>query len=212
MFCVLGNITFQALGSPEVLDSSSASSYAEHKTVESMPRLQWVGEELEELSLDIMLHVSFSNPAADLAQLQAARKAHQAMALVFGNGYHAGYFVITKLSKSPKQLAADGSIIAIELKLQLKQWAQSIEVDPTAPPQPASTPPGMIVGNLKPGQQVAGAVNPVTGVVTFPATQAGVSAAVISPQEAAVLGGADPNAVPTAAITRMDPSVGAVLT
>ncbi len=211
MFAILGDITFQAIGSPESIETTSGSTFAEHKTVESTPKLQWIGEELDELALEIMLHVNYSNPAADIAALQAARTAHQAMALVYASGYHAGYFVITKLSKSLVQAAADGSIIAIKLKLALKQWVLDIELDPAAPPQPDFTPPGMIVGALAPGQSVAGVVA-ANGTVTFPAPQAGTSAVLNNPAEpGAPAEGADPSLVPSATITRMDPSVGAVL-
>ncbi len=207
MFAVLGDITFEVLRSPESFESVSASSYAEHKTVESTPKLQWVGDELETLALEIQLHVNFANPAADLAALEAARKAHRAMALVFGSGYHAGYFVITKIAKSLQQLAADGSLIAIKLKLELKEWALSVEVDPTAPPQPDFTPPGVIIGSLQPGESVAGVVGP-TGTVTLPSGQAGVSPLVNNPAApGAPAPGADPDLVPLTTITRADPSV-----
>ncbi len=211
MYALLGDITFEALASPETNESSSGATFAEHKTVESTPKLQWIGDELDELTLEILLHVNISDPASDLAALQAALRAHQAMALVFGSGFHAGYFVLTKITKSLKQQAADGSIIAMTLKLALKQWVQSIEIDPNAPPVPAFTPPGVIVGSLLPGQSVADVVA-ADGSVTFPATSKGVSTVVNNPSApGAPAPGADPNMVDVATITRMDPSVGGVL-
>jgi len=211
MFALLGDITLEAVASPETIESARGWDFAEQKTVESTPKLQWIGNELEDITLDFVSHVSFADPAADVATLEAAGDAHRALALVFGNGEHWGYFVITKLSKSPKQLAADGSTIAIALKLTLKQWERSVEIDPNAPPKPAVTPPGVIVGTLAPGQSVAGVVA-ADGTVTFPSASKGVSTIVNNPAApGAPLPGADPNMVLVATITRMDPSVGAVL-
>ncbi len=207
LFCVLGNITFQALGSPQSIESSLGWRYAEHKTVESTPKLQWVGAELGELSLDILLHTLFANPATDRAALYAAAQAHQAMALVFGNGDHRGYFVIEKISESAQKLADDGSFISITLKLSLKQWARSIEIDPNAPPQPATPPPAIIVGPLAPGQNVAGTVN-----ATGTAGAGGVSALAITPEPIAPPSESfDPLLVPTSEVCRMDPNVGGIL-
>src|ERR1700728_4076219 len=129
-FAILGTVLFQAISSPETFESKRGWTFAEHKTVESTPLLQWTGNELEEISLDISLHVAFANPTADLAALVAAGKSHSALPLVFGNGTHRGWFVITKLTETAKKLADDGTIIAVGVKLELKQWVRSVEIDP----------------------------------------------------------------------------------
>lgn len=208
-FAVLGNITFEAISSPESIQASHAWKFAEHPTVESTPKLQFIGNELKEISLEILLHVSFASPASDTAALEAAAEAHQAMALIFGNGDHWGYYVITKLTKNPVKLAADGSIIAITLKLELKQWVKSDALAQLPSPESA---PGMIVGALAPGQSVAGVVA-ADGTVSFPAPQAGTSAIVSNPAASgAPEEGDDPDLVPTTTAARMDPSAGALLT
>ncbi len=211
MFATLGQITFEALGSPETFESSREYSYVEHKVVESSPLLQWMAEELETISLDMLLHVAFAQPLTDLATIRAAASAHQAMALVLGNGVHRGYFVITKIAETARQLADDGSIIALSLKVELKQWARSVEVDPNAPPVPSFTPPAIVIGPLAPGQSVAGAVS-TSGAVTFPKNQAGTSAIVSNPPSPAP-SAPQPAAdnVPVTSIWRMDTSVGGVL-
>jgi len=205
-FAQLGNIVFEAISSPESIVASRAWNFAEHKTVESTPKLQFIGNELAQISLEILLHVSFTTPASDVAALESAAGAHQAMALVFGNGDNWGYYVITRLAKTMVKLAADGSIIAITLKLDLKQWVKSVGI----PPAPESS-PGIIVGALAPGQSVAGVVA-ADGTVTFPAPQAGTSAIVSNSSPAgAPEPAANPDLVSTVAAARMDPSVGVLL-
>lgn len=181
IFAVLGPITFQALGSPEAIESSRGWNFAEHKTVESTPVLQWIGDELEQLTLDILLHVSINQPAADLAALLAAAESHQALALVFGNGEHRGWFVITKISESAKKLADDGSLVALALKLTLKEWARTVEADPNTAPRPASPPPALLDSP------------PPSAILYTPAT----------PPSLLV-----PDMVDPRAITRSDPAVG----
>jgi phage protein U len=207
LFAVLGPILFQAVGSPESLESSRGWNYAEHKTVESTPLLQWIGDELEMINLEILLHVQYSQPFTDRAALIAAAEAHQAMPLVFGNGTHRGWFVITKIAETAHQLADDGSPIAITLKLELKQWAQNVEIDPAAPPLPATPPPALIVGPLAPGESVAGVVA-ATGLVTFTGTNAGVSAVTNQPSGTGIAVTTDPFSVPLQQVVRADPSVG----
>lgn len=209
-FAVLGNIIFQPLNSPQSFESSRGWDFAEHKTIESAPKLQWIGEALEEVSLDILLHVLVNNPAVDRATLYAAAGAHRALALVWGNGQHRGYYVITSIAESASKLGGDGSIISLTLKLKLKQWARSIEIDPNAPPQPAAPPPGIIIGATAPGQSVAGVVA-ADGTVTFPSAQAGTSAVVNNPASSIPPSG-NFDLASNAVITRMDPAAGAVLT
>src|SRR5258707_15051972 len=97
MFAALGEILSEVVGSPERLESVRDYDFAEHRVVEGRPRLQWVGNGLERLKIELMMHSSFSNPAAQLALLRATAAAHRALPLVFGNGGFRGFFVIDSL-------------------------------------------------------------------------------------------------------------------
>src|SRR5215469_17363075 len=108
MFATLGEILFTTLTSPEAFRAQTGYSYAEHKVVESAPRLQWLANDLQKISLDLGFHVAFTNPATQMNLLRAAAEDHQARALVFGNGVHRGYFVIETLEETFHQTADDG--------------------------------------------------------------------------------------------------------
>lgn len=127
MFAALGDIQFEVVGSPEGYDSAGAYDFAEQRVIESKPRLQWVGDELDRLSFELMWHASFTNPAAQLALLRATAATHLALPLVFGDGDFRGFFVIESIKVKSQQLSASGAPIAIRVALALKEWI----VDPT---------------------------------------------------------------------------------
>ncbi|HEY9159373.1 phage tail protein [Candidatus Binatus sp.] len=122
MFAALGDIQFEVVGSPEGYESAGAYDFAEQRVIESKPRLQWVGDDLERLKFELMWHSSFTNPAVQLALLRATAAQHLALPLVFGNGGFRGFFVIESIKMKSQQLSAGGAPIAIRVALALKEW------------------------------------------------------------------------------------------
>ena len=169
MFAVLGEIQFEVVGSPEGYESTGAYDYCEQRVVESKPRLQWVGDELERLSFELMWHSSFTNPAAQLALLRGTAAQHLALPLVFGNGGFRGFFVIESIAMRSQQLSAHGAPIAITAALSLKEWAVESELLPGAPILPDFVPLGIIsaasgsVSGSIPGVSALLRVSPATG-------------------------------------------------
>jgi phage protein U len=151
VFAVLGDILFQALTSPESFESKRDFDYAEHKIVQDRPRLQWTADALETVAFELMLHVNFVNPQSQLNALVAAARDHQARALVFGNGLHRGYFVLTSIAEVHKHSADDGSLIWATAKLDLKEYVIGAGFDPLAPPRPKTPPPAIVTAAPAPG-------------------------------------------------------------
>jgi phage protein U len=201
VFAELGQIRFQVVGSPEHLESERHFDYAELEVIEARPRLQWLGDNLERLTLDLMFHASFSDPAAQLAALLTAAHSHQGLPLVFGNGVFRGYFVIESVATRSAQLSASGAPIAVAARIELKEFALDSAVDPGAPPIPlfaplalvttafgaAGTPPALALPAATPGaaltpEGVTALINtPQAPGVPAPNLQAGdVPAAVIT--------------------------------
>ncbi len=197
MFAVLGDIHFQVLGSPEALESTRAYDYAEHRVIEARPLLQWLANDLERLSFDLLFHKSFTDPSAELAGLKAAAEAHQALALVFGTGDFRGYFVIESIATRSVKLSASGDPIAITVRLMLKEWVRDAELDPAAPPVASFIPLAVIAADTSAGAQAA------SSGLTIPSAEAGLSALFSS---LAPLGAPGPSLtaadVPVAVITR----------
>jgi hypothetical protein len=90
------------------------------------------------IKLELLLHASFTDPAASLLTLQLVASTHAALPLVFGNGDFRGYFVITAIDSVSRQLSGIGDIFAIVVRLSLRE--SPIEFDTSAPPIPAFLP------------------------------------------------------------------------
>ncbi|HJU11864.1 MAG TPA: phage tail protein [Candidatus Binataceae bacterium] len=144
MLALFGEIAFETLISPDAFHSSTGYTYAEHQTVQSATRLQWLANELQKISLEFSFHIAFVNPKTQMDLLRAAAEDHQARALVFGNGVHRGYFVIDNLEETYQQLADDGSYIATSARVELREWIPGAEFDPFAPPRRTTPPPGIV--------------------------------------------------------------------
>lgn len=144
MYAILGEIIFDVLTSPQAFESARKYDYAEHKVVQDRPRLQWIANDLETLTLELSFHAQFTNPQRQLTLLENAAEDHRARAFVYGNGIHRGYFVVSELSEVHRHNADDGSLIYATARVTLKEWALSVEVDPAAPPKPKAPPPGII--------------------------------------------------------------------
>jgi phage protein U len=134
MFAVFGDIFFELLSSPNGFESTRSWDYAEHRVVENRPQLQWIADDLETIELDFQFHASFTDPSLQLNAMIAAAGDHNARPLVFGNGVHRGYFVVTSIRTSSRQMAADGSLISIVVRAVLKEWAPGSEITSTASP------------------------------------------------------------------------------
>ena len=200
MFAELGEIKFQVVGSPEHLEAERRYDYAEHDVIEARPRLQWLADGLERLVLDLMFHVSFTNPAAELAALRAAANAHQALALVLGDGTLRGYFVIESIATRSAQLGANGAPIAVAARVELKEFTLDSELDPSAPPLAPFTPLALVNAAAASGAAapLASSAAPLAAV-----SPEGVTAILNRPAPAgAIAPNLLPADVPTSVITR----------
>ena len=144
MFAAFGEIVFELLGSPDSLESVRRWHYAEHRVIEDVPRLQWVGDDLETINITILFHSSYTDPAAESAALLAAASDHGARALIFGNGDHRGYFVVSSMRTIYRHMAADGTPIAIAVQAELKESPLADAVNSGALLRPSFTPIGIV--------------------------------------------------------------------
>jgi phage protein U len=170
MFATLGSITFELLGSPSAYESSHRWSYAEQFVVEARPRLQWISEALQTISLELRFHAAFTDPAAELGSLLALAASHSAQALVLGNGQHQGYFVIVALRTISSVMSAADDIISMTVRLGLKEWPLDSALDPTVAVRP----------NFAPIAIVAAPAGETTTAVTYSGAL-GVASTISSP-------------------------------
>jgi phage protein U len=196
VFAELGQIRFQVIGSPQAIHSQRSYDYAEHGVIEARPRLQWVGSGLERISFDILMHASFTDPAAQVVALGDGAAAHLAMPLVFGNGLFRGYFVIESIATRSTQLSAGGNPIAITVRLGLREWVPDSGLGSSSAAIPTFSPLGLVSSAGAALTLAAGASlvpEGVTPLLSVPAAAAPPTALTM------------PGDVPAAVITRSAP-------
>lgn len=122
MFAILGEIEFDIVTSPTGLERRGSADWARHNLIQGKPKLEWTGEGLEEISLDISLHVALGDPEARLKQLRDAKADHQPLAFVLGNGNYLGPYVISDISTTVRRTAAAGGLWAATVQVSLIEY------------------------------------------------------------------------------------------
>ena len=152
-FAALGSVSFMLLGSPETLVRDRKSVFAKLPVIGAPPVLQWIYDDLEQVTMGIRLHNWWCDPDSAVALLDSVRVSHQPQPLVMGTGIPlagllgggqaspvAGQYVVTELSVTDLWRYA-GVAQHIDCKLVLSQW------QPALPPgAPSMQPPGPTPG------------------------------------------------------------------
>lgn len=125
MFAQLGNIKFDLITYFNGLDDVQKHTFAEHQTIESKPKLQFIGDELDELNIKLNFHSSFCSPEDEIKKLKNTAKKHQELAFILGNGKYVGKFIIQEISSTTQQSDKFGNLISIEAEIKLKEWSEN---------------------------------------------------------------------------------------
>lgn len=165
MFAILGDIEFDMLNTPDSLEGTFGSDYAELSRIGVKPGLQFTGDKLDEYRISILFHTSYGDPLARYQAINAARLRHQALAFVLGNGDYKGWFVITDLSASMQLMGADGTLQALQLEVTLREFT-GMPGNPLKPPALKSQIPGLSA-LTKPAQPVSGIAGMIRTAVGY---------------------------------------------
>jgi len=142
---LLGEVSFDLITYFEGHELSFGADYAEHALIEGKPRLQFIGDRLDERNWSLVFHAGFCDPEAELQKLRRLIASHGAAPLTFANGDHKGFFVPLEASVGFRQSSRDGTAIWIEASLKLREHVapqtlveQVASQAPTAAEIPAS--------------------------------------------------------------------------
>ncbi|HFG7809396.1 TPA: phage tail protein [Salmonella enterica subsp. enterica serovar Java] len=173
MFALLGDIEINTGISPDKLDGTYGSDFAELDRISGKPGLQYIGGKLDEYSWSFALHFRYCDPVSVWNQINAARLAHQALAVVIGMDYP-GWFVITDATRNITLATPDGQIQALAVTLTLREFTG----DPNNPPTPVAVKSALSgVGAItKPVQQATG----ITGLLHTAVTAARTAQSALS--------------------------------
>ncbi|ARU23677.1 hypothetical protein RSSE_c3294 [Ralstonia solanacearum] len=146
MFALLGDVQFDLITYFDGFELQFGADFAEHALIEGKPRLQFVGDKLDEIRIQLAFHAYYCDPEVELAKLKKAAAAHQAMALVLGNGDYKGWFVLTEAQATSTQTDKAGTLIALEANITLREFVGDKKnplkppaVQPKLPPAAAQT-------------------------------------------------------------------------
>lgn len=121
-YALLGSIAFDLLNAPTALDERRSAAYAEHQVLSGKPRLQAMGLDLTEITLQLSLHYKLGDVERRYQALVAAKANQQALALIMGNNKFRGRFVITELSSSTLFTDDKGNALAREVSVTLREF------------------------------------------------------------------------------------------
>ena len=177
MYAMLGNVRFELLEGFTALEETHTADFARHEVLKGRPRLQALRNALTEIRFSLRLHWKLGNPDTAFKGLVAAKEAQQAVALVYGSGRFAGWFVIESVSSHTLVTDGQGRTASREVDVSLTEFVG----DPNNPlPTPAvktggqnpllSLLPESVRGQVS---QVAQAVE--KGVKIYRAAQSGIA-------------------------------------
>lgn len=125
----LGDHQYQVTGTITGLESETKAKFAQHDVIEGKPRLQAIGDELEQLTLTIELHAGYCDPVYEIGFLKSAIAAHTALPLIFASGELRGRYVLEQLNETHNVHDATGVPIHISVRLVLKEWVEDQTID-----------------------------------------------------------------------------------
>jgi phage protein U len=119
---ILGDIEFEVASHPSAQSERTTANYAEHARIQGKPRLEWIGEGLDELSLEVSLHASVGDPEARVRELKKAKTDHAPLPYVLGSGDFRGIYVIAGLDVTTRKTDGFGRLVAATVSLTLREF------------------------------------------------------------------------------------------
>lgn len=140
VYAVLGETELEIIAWLNGLDMRFAANYAEQPLIGRKGLLQHTGFAPDEVSMRVLLHAQWCNPADEVAKLKRLLDDTEPVAFVLGSGEYRGVFVLTELEVVSTQTDGDGVAIAFEADASLREYIG----DPALP-----EPPGVIAKGFR---------------------------------------------------------------
>lgn len=121
-FALLGDIAFDLITAPTSFDEKCSATFVEHAVLSGKPRLQAMGDDLTEITLQLRLHYQLAPVEPRYQALINAKEKQAPLALVLGFSQFKGHFVISELSSQTLFSDAQGNALAREVSLTLREF------------------------------------------------------------------------------------------
>lgn len=122
MWAVLGEIEFELFNHPTLFEERTSADFAEHALIQGKPRLEFVGEGLDELQLELQLHAALVDPEAQIRRFKTAKAERKPLPLVLGSGDYRGVYLITQVDTRVTRTDGHGRIVAAGVSLSLREY------------------------------------------------------------------------------------------
>ncbi len=130
MYAQLGDIVFNTKnGFTSFSVDGDEANFAEFELINSKPRLQKVGDTLQEINIYIKLHAKYINIEGTILSLKTYKSNGEILPFLRGDGKYLGDFVITSMPFTVDEAFADGTIIEANLSLTLKEYISFNKLD-----------------------------------------------------------------------------------
>lgn len=165
MYALLGDIQFDLITYFDGMQAQFGADFAEHALIDGKPRLQYVGEKLDEFRIDLCFHIFYCDPEKELIKLQKAKKAHMAMSFVLGNGDYKGWFVLTEVQATSRATDKSGTLQSLDASITLREYVGD-KLNPLPPPavQPKLAPAAAQAKTIADAGGLSGVIGAVKSV------------------------------------------------
>lgn len=147
MYAQLGSFVFQNLFAPTEYGRNSQAVYAMHPLIDGKPRSQKTGDDLDEISLSVRLHMNFCKPKEQLDAMRQAKENGDVLTFIYGNGDVVGEFYITQIQDFIEFADPQGNMLSLLVNISLKEYVVD---DKLQQQQEARIKSADSVGNKKP--------------------------------------------------------------
>lgn len=135
----LGDIEFDLMGGPTRLDCQEGMTYVRHGVIGAKPRVQFTAPELQEIRLELSWHRLATPDLEDrLRALLEAMRERRILDLIIGDdtagAIYGGRYVIQRIPHTVERHNPDGSMLTVQLTVELLEWVEAPTLKATAGP------------------------------------------------------------------------------
>lgn len=126
MIGTFGSVVFESstkkVNTIDEFNRTSTADFAEHKTLDGKPRLQFLGEGLDKITFTMRLNIFLGViPEKQIKILQDIKAAGEAQTLIIGDT-PLGNFVVTELNEKWPHIDGKGNLIVAYMDITLKEY------------------------------------------------------------------------------------------
>ncbi len=122
IYVQFGNVVFEVLAYREHKEEQ-IFIYAHHETIFPPSSLQWMGKELQKITMSIRWHNQWCSPYEEYQKFIETAEKGEAQKLIIGS-FILGDFVVERISSSIQQIDAWGKPVIIDAEVEFMEYVK----------------------------------------------------------------------------------------